>query len=147
MNKIEKLFSESLTDYLEQEKVNIGGRDFEITKEEDWYILQSSEKQSIAISIQAQPREECFSGYIPDFAIYVNGAYYGFVIEIDGYEWHEKSREQSWIDKEKDRAYLKKCFIPIRFAGYEVYHKVDYCITELLKIIVSNMDFFEHKEF
>ena len=129
MNKIEKLFSESLTDYLEQEKVNIGGRDFEITKEEDWYILQSSEKQSIAISIQAQPREECFSGYIPDFAIYVNGAYYGFVVEIDGYEWHEKSREQSWIDKEK------------------VYHKVDYCITELLKIIVSNMDLFEHKEF
>lgn len=145
MNEIEKLFYSSLEKYLRNQIVIINNEQYRIVREdEDVYnfINKNNKRSNFILDIQIQPKDDCFSGYIPDFAIYVNGASYGFVIEIDGYQWHEKSREQARIDKEKERTYLKKCFIPVRFAGYEVYHHSNNCIHDLFEIIEANIQFF-----
>lgn len=145
MNEIEKLFYSSLEKYLRNQIVIINNEQYRIVKEDgDVYnfINKNNKRSNFILDIQIQPKDDCFSGYIPDFAIYVNGASYGFVIEIDGYQWHEKSREQARIDKEKERTYLKKCFIPVRFAGYEVYHHSNNCIHDLFEIIEANIQFF-----
>ena len=145
MNEIEKLFYSSLEKYLRNQIVIINNEQYRIVREdEDVYnfINKNNKRSNFILDIQIQPKDDCFSGYIPDFAIYVNGAAYGFVVEIDGYQWHEKSREQARIDKEKERTYLKNCFIPVRFAGYEVYHHSNNCIHDLFEIIEANIQFF-----
>lgn len=74
------------------------------------------------------------NGYIPDFRIRGSN-FYTFVIEIDGHEWHEKTKEQAAKDRQKDRVYLKNLEIPIRFTGSEVYHDPTQCVKETLEIL------------
>lgn len=76
------------------------------------------------------------NGYIPDFVVENTCFdYYKFVIEIDGHQWHEKTKEQALNDRKKDRAYLKNNIIPIRFTGAEVFHEPEACIRETLEVI------------
>jgi very-short-patch-repair endonuclease len=69
----------------------------------------------------------------------------GYCIEIDGHEWHEKTKEQVRADKEKDRAYLKNGFIPVRFTGSEVYHDAKKCVDEFFEIMITNYEFFNYE--
>ena len=144
MNEIETIFYNTLIKYLEGESICINNKIFNIEKFDNGYCLFEKDKQCICFDIEVQPKQDCFSGYIPDIAIYLGGKYEGFLIEIDGYEWHEKTKEQARIDKEKDRSYIKNSFIPIRFTGYEVYHHVDSCVKELFEILELNAKLFEY---
>lgn len=90
----------------------------------------------VFLTFEKQSGKFDFFGYIPDFTISINDCYSGYVIEIDSYQWHEKTKEQAILDKKKDRAYLKLDFIPIRFSGLEVFHEPMRCIQELFEIIV-----------
>jgi len=152
MNKIEKLFWDELNQTLEKDCIYIQNEKCEIEYEffdfndhrEELYYL-SFRNKTFYINYDAQPDNNYFNGYIPDFAIYINGLKKGFVIEIDGHEWHEKTKEQARADKEKDRAYLKNGFIPIRFTGSEVFHNVKRCISDMFEIILNNNDFFEYE--
>ena len=75
------------------------------------------------------------SGYKPDFLISFNWYYQlQFAVEIDGHEWHEKTKEQASNDRKKDRAYLKNLTIPIRFTGSDVYHDAMNCVRETMEI-------------
>lgn len=71
--------------------------------------------------------------YKPDFIISV--ANLNYAIEIDGHNFHEKTKEQVQADKRKDRDYLKYGFTPIRFSGSEVYRNPIDCVRETLSII------------
>lgn len=75
------------------------------------------------------------NGYIPDFRILGSGKFCNFIIEIDGHQWHEKTKEQAAKDKMKDRVYLKNNSIPIRFTGSEVYHDPFNCVKDTIEII------------
>lgn len=145
MNEIETKFSDAISEYLKNEKICINNNVFRLDKEEFGYQLdQENGDTFIIFDFKVHPKDKCFSGYIPDFAIFINGAEQGYVIEIDGHEWHEKTKEQAKADKEKDRSYLKKNFIPIRFTGSEVYHNVDNCIREVFEIMEKQHQFFEY---
>ena len=141
MNEIETHFSETLNEVLERGFVVVWDKKFCITKEfcelEKSYTLEVPEDK-IILQIEPQPREVVFNGYIPDFAIFINGLYRGFIIEIDGHQWHEKTKEQAKADKERERMFLKSGFIPVRFTGSEVYHNAKKCIDELFEIIIAN---------
>lgn len=142
MNEIETKFSETLNAVLERGFIIVQDQRLEVEQAEEYYYIRFNNKL-LEFTISAQSKDEIFEGYIPDFAIYINNLVSGFVIEIDGHEWHEKTKEQVRADKEKDRAYLKNGFIPIRFAGSEVYHNAKRCVDEVFEIIISNYDFFE----
>ena len=144
LNQIESIFYNTLIKYLENENICINNKIFEVEKFDNGYCLFEKHEKCICFDIEVQQKNECFSGYIPDFAIYLGGKFEGFVIEIDGYEWHEKTKEQARIDKEKDRTYIKNSFIPIRFTGYEVYHHVDSCIKEVFEILELNSKLFDY---
>lgn len=145
MNEIETRFSDAISEYLKNEKICINNKVFSLDKEEFGYQLDQENGDTVIIfDFKIQPKDKCFSGYIPDFAIFINGAEQGYVIEIDGHEWHEKTKEQARADKEKDRTYLKHNFIPIRFTGSEVYHNVDNCIREVFEIMEKQYQYFEY---
>lgn len=144
MNEIETKFYETFLKILKRGFVIYQDKKVDIKQEDDWYSIQLN-NNTLDIQIEPQPKESYFNGYIPDFAIYVNNLLSGYVIEIDGHEWHEKTKEQVRADKEKDRVYLKNGFIPVRFTGSEVYHDVKKCVDDLFEIMISNYEFFEYE--
>ena len=143
MNQIETKFYEAFSDILQRGFVIYQDQKVGIKKDsEDFYVINLN-NNSLEFTFEIQPKVDYLAGYIPDFLITVNNLLSGYCIEIDGHEWHEKTKEQVRADKEKDRAYLKNGFIPIRFTGSEVYHDVKKCVDEVFEIIISNYDFFE----
>lgn len=145
MNEIESQFFNSFVEYMKNDKLCINNKIFKLDKEDFGYQLNQEDGDIFFIfDFKVQPTDKCFSGYIPDFAILINGAEQGYVIEIDGHEWHEKTKEQAKADKEKDRTYLKNNFIPVRFTGSEVYHNADNCIREIFEIMIKLYTYFEY---
>lgn len=149
MNEIETKFYKAFQSFTKSknEKSFISDTSLEykynIELEDDCFILKievetpsGTSEEKVYLTFDKEGGEFDFYGYIPDFTISVNGCYSGYVIEIDSYKWHEKSKEQAILDKKKDRAYLKLDFIPIRFSGLEVYHEPMKCIQDLFEIIV-----------
>lgn len=150
MNEIETKFFNELIGTLKLEKYAIKNAIFDIRDEcsdGDYSFSMSAESvedsRYVTLTIEAQPKAEIFNGFIPDFAIYINGMNSGYVVEIDGYEWHEKTKEQAMNDKRKDRAFIRNGFIPIRFAGYEVFHNVESCIREVIETVLCNSQMFD----
>ena len=60
-----------------------------------------------------------------------------FVIECDGYEFHQKTKKQVEQDNERQRALQKEGYEVIRFSGSEIYHRPKKCALEVKKIILS----------
>lgn len=109
MNEIERKFYDAFSECLNNKKICINNVLYDFAKYDFGYQLDSKESSKVIIfDFKAHPEEDWFSGYIPDFAVYMFSSASGFVVEIDGHEWHEKTKEQAKADKEKDRAYLKK---------------------------------------
>ena len=76
--------------------------------------------------------------YKPDFMFEVTDeSGPNLAIEIDGYDYHDKTKEQAAKDKQRDRLFIRNGFIPVRFAGTEVYRSPIDCVREALQIIVS----------
>lgn len=47
---------------------------------------------------------------------------YGFVVECDGHEYHEKTKSQAQKDKKRDRDMTTEGFTVLRFTGSEIYN-------------------------
>lgn len=64
-----------------------------------------------------------------------NDKEYGFAIECDGHEFHEKTKEQVAKDKKRDRDLLRAGVIPIRFSGSEIYENPSSVVRDAVRII------------
>lgn len=154
MNEIEKQFNNTLETYLkESNQIEVQSKTGEklyriITKKnlkcgdlENFHMTIKDCKwgmadKEIAISVVTDQNPlYAINGYIPDFIMIADSSI--FAIEIDGHEWHEKTKEQAAADKQRERVLLKHNIIPIRFTGSEVYHSAVNCIKEILEIIAS----------
>lgn len=60
-----------------------------------------------------------------------------FAIELDGHEFHEKTKEQVKKDKERERNLQKLGWHVIRFSGSEVYNNPYKCWIEVIDIVKS----------
>lgn len=69
--------------------------------------------------------------------IYKNQEQIMFVVECDGYEFHQKTKEQIEKDNIRQRNLQKAGYEVIRFSGTEIYHKSYLCAVEIKNIILS----------
>jgi very-short-patch-repair endonuclease len=60
-----------------------------------------------------------------------------FVIELDGHDFHEKTKEQVKKDKEKDRFLTSEGYVVVRFTGSEIYNEPHNKVKELLELILK----------
>jgi very-short-patch-repair endonuclease len=94
------------------------------------------------------PKETCFA-LVPQFKIDRYRVDFVFAhsrhldlrecvaVELDGHEWHEKTKEQARADKERDR-YLQRYFGKvIHFTGSEVFDDVRECCSELMRVFMA----------
>lgn len=115
--------------------------DFQIRLIDDCVNIPE-ELSDITLSVTRPNKNYEISGYKPDFLIEITSCLneiMKFAIEIDGYEWHEKTKEQAANDRRKDRIYLKNGYTPIRFLGTEVYHDVSSCARDTIEIVGNKL--------
>jgi len=55
------------------------------------------------------------------------------VVECDGHDYHERTKEQAQADKARDRALVRAGFKVIRFTGSELFKDPKACATEVLQ--------------
>lgn len=75
--------------------------------------------------------------YRADLTLYIRNEQkdYVFIIECDGHEFHEKTKEQAKRDKSRDRAFMRNGFRVVRFTGSEIFNDTKACIEELFRIV------------
>lgn len=56
-------------------------------------------------------------------------------IELDGHDYHERTKDQARRDRERDRHLLRMGLVPIRFTGSEVYRDPFACAREALETL------------
>ena len=57
------------------------------------------------------------------------------VVECDGHDFHEKTKEQARRDKRRDREMLAAGYRVFRFAGSEIHADPDACVEEIRKYL------------
>jgi len=86
-----------------------------------------------------QQQEISVSGkaYRVDFMIYATfqGRQYSVVIECDGHDFHEKTKQQAIKDKRRDRDLTKAGYIVLHFTGSEIYKDPFGCVREAHGVI------------
>lgn len=95
------------------------------------------EKMMCAILFQTEvyfePQEK-IGNYTVDFLIQVDENKY-IVIECDGHEFHEKTKEQAKHDKERDRFLQKEGYPVYRFTGSEIFNNPLHILSEIEEIL------------
>lgn len=104
-------------------------------------------KDNYISSINIKKQKAIFCGkikYRVDFLIEVllkNKAFKLFVVECDGHEFHEKTKEQVVYDNERTRALQIEGYEVIRFSGTEIWNRPHKCAMQVLRIILSKCEY------
>lgn len=59
------------------------------------------------------------------------------IIECDGHDFHEKTKQQASYDKKRERDIVKKGYIVLRYSGSDIYNNFDKIIKELTDYVDS----------
>jgi very-short-patch-repair endonuclease len=58
-------------------------------------------------------------------------------VEVDGHDFHERTKEQAQRDKSRDRLLTQAGYTVFRYTGSEIYRDTDRCVSEVLAYITS----------
>ena len=74
--------------------------------------------------------------YRADFivSLFGNKDYNKYVIECDGHEFHEKTKEQARYDKQRERFFVQEGYKVLRYSGSEIYRDFGKIEEELFSI-------------
>lgn len=88
--------------------------------------------KSIEIGFRVQPK---IGKYTVDFLATASFSDIMVVIECDGHDFHEKTKEQAKHDKERDRWLTSQGYKILRYTGSEIYNDFDKIEKELSKLL------------
>lgn len=71
--------------------------------------------------------------YRLDFGIGIEGT--RVAVELDGHEWHEKTKEQAARDKRRDRILSTHGWLVLHFTGSEIFRDVRRCVKEVARTV------------
>lgn len=63
------------------------------------------------------------------------------IIECDGHDYHERTKEQARRDKRRDRYFTSKGYKVLRFTGSEIWADPDACAEEIVENLACNDHF------
>lgn len=100
----------------------------------EWRFLAIDEKQGVTI----KPQTELKSGgtaYRIDFVVTWPGQKQKLAIEIDGHDFHEKTRQQAARDRARERSIIREGYTIMRYTGSEVFSNPRKCVHEVADLI------------
>lgn len=90
--------------------------------------LEGPKGEGIILANQAK-----LGPYRADFFIKAPGQ--RMVIECDGHDFHDRTKEQAARDRRRDRMFLSCGAYTVRFTGSEIYANVTGCVCEVFEIL------------
>jgi very-short-patch-repair endonuclease len=121
----------------EEQKINLQSYKLESLIEEKLLIAllyDNHDKYSIEIFTQIE-FEINKRKYRVDFLIESKIHNKRYIIECDGHDFHEATKEQASRDKQRDRDFLTINIPTIRFSGSEIWYNPKLCVEEIMSII------------
>lgn len=115
-----------------------------LTRVKDKISGDYSQQAEIGFNFQKQ-----IGKYTVDFLVFSNISDTEIIIECDGHDFHEKTKEQAKHDKERDRWLTSKGYKILRYTGSEIYNdfdKIEKELFHLLDIPYSSHSLFEEKK-
>lgn len=89
-------------------------------------------------------QQVCIGQYRADFVIWDATLPFNhtkprvMVVECDGHDFHEKTKEQARRDKQRDRHFQSRGYKVLRFTGSEIWADPDACAEEIADHFASN---------
>lgn len=75
--------------------------------------------------------------YVVDFLVTHQGINRSVVVECDGHDFHEKTKEQAAHDKKRDRELVLLGYTTLRFTGSEIHRDPWECATTVANVLES----------
>ena len=104
----------------------------------EWNFLRVDERYAVRI----HPQKELMTSsgtFLVDFVVTPeNPPGLNLAIELDGHDFHERSKEQVAKDKSRERSIVKAGYIPLRFSGSEILRNVRRCVCEVEDLIKAH---------
>lgn len=76
--------------------------------------------------------------YRGDFGIVSDSRGFQLIVEVDGYEYHDATRDSIEADKQRDRKLVAAGWVVVRFTGREVHRFPAECAEEVISILEGN---------
>lgn len=96
-------------------------------------------KETVALVIHPK-----IDGLTPDFSVCVGpddkSAALSVLVECDGHDWHERTKEQAARDKKRDRTLALSGYHVLRFTGSEINKDPIACAKEVFEHLLARMD-------
>ena len=70
-----------------------------------------------------------------DTQISMSDVYNKIIVECDGHEFHQKSKQQVEKDNQRERDLKKLGYEVVRFSGSEIFKDAEKCVEDLLDIL------------
>jgi very-short-patch-repair endonuclease len=100
----------------------------------EWRFQRIDERHGLKLRPQHELKIDDVVYHI-DFVIEVSGDNSKFAIELDGHDFHEKTKEQAARDRQRERSITKRGYTIIRFTGSEVFSNPRKCVEEVIEIV------------
>jgi very-short-patch-repair endonuclease len=98
----------------------------------EWHYQQVEQRYGIKL----QP-QKTISTDVGEFNIdfVVNRNVLPLAIELDGHEFHEKTKAQASWDRKRERSIIRSGYLVVRFTGHEIFQDVEKCVNEVIGLI------------
>lgn len=99
-------------------------------------VLEALINEPAADSVMAS--QVVWMQYTVDFAFITRRppkGYAAIIVECDGHDFHEKTKEQARKDKSRDRQFQKNGFLVLRFTGSEIWKSPETCLCDVLECL------------
>jgi very-short-patch-repair endonuclease len=100
----------------------------------EWRFLRIDERYGLKIRPQDNIEIDG-AAYRIDFVVEALSGNIKFAIELDGHDFHERTKEQAARDRQRERSITKHGYTIIRFTGSEVFSNPRKCIEEVIEIV------------
>jgi very-short-patch-repair endonuclease len=142
MNELEKKYYDVLQEYINSQptfQIRPFGKTVKVhlQKENDFINVFYNNKYAGMFNATYQSNIE---GYIADFVVsfILPSIDIDYVIEIDGHDYHEKTKEQASRDKKRDRKMQSLFNTVFRYTGSDVYTDTYGSVKDAMECILTN---------
>jgi very-short-patch-repair endonuclease len=100
----------------------------------EWKFSNEESRLGVKLIPQYEVKTDTTT-YRVDFAFLKSDKSKRLCVEIDGHDFHEKTKAQVAADKERERSIVKQGFTLLRFTGSEVVKNPRKCIEDVLAVL------------
>ena len=100
-----------------------------------WAHIEHWSKSILNIAVQKEIVCENHNYRVDFYLEYTKGEGKKIIIECDGHEFHEKTKEQAAKDKKRDRDFVKNGYTVLHFTGSEIYKDAFKCVDEVFEAL------------